>query len=183
MGLIGQLLQFVRGNVEGAPVADAVIDAGGGDHISAPHYACPGDDSQPLAGDFVATTEGGGSGGASAVGYLDAANAGVAAPGEKRIYSRKADGSVAAVVHLKADGEVLIESVEGAIVIQLSAAGIVRIGSAGAAKGVARLGDTVRVTVPANTFLVAANGGVLNPAPVDVDGTITGASANVRAID
>ena len=44
----------------------------------------------------------------------------------------------------------------------------------------ARDGDSVTVTIPANTFIVSVSGGsgapavgVLNPAPIDVDGTIT----------
>lgn len=43
----------------------------------------------------------------------------------------------------------------------------------------ARNGDAVRVTIPAGTFIVSVSGGsgspavgVLNPAPIDVDGTI-----------
>lgn len=51
----------------------------------------------------------------------------------------------------------------------------------------ARLGDEVRVTIPANTFVVAVSGGsgapavgTLNPAPIDVDGTIISASGEVK---
>ena len=53
----------------------------------------------------------------------------------------------------------------------------------GGAGGVAigRVGDTVQVTVPIGTFLTSATGGVLNPAPVNVDGTITSGSANHTA--
>lgn len=184
MGLIGKLLQFVRGDVDGVTVADSVIDPGGGDNLSAPHYACPGDDSQPLADDFVATTTGTGAGAETAVGYLDPKNAGVAEPGEKRIYARKTDGTICAVVHLKNNGDVVLESVDGSVVVKLGADGNVRLGANGANKGVARVGDSVRVTIPANSFLVAAvGGGTLNGAPVNVDGTITSSSNHVFAID
>lgn len=44
----------------------------------------------------------------------------------------------------------------------------------------AREGDTVRVTIPASTFLIGATGGVPNPDPVNVDGTITSGSNVVR---
>lgn len=51
----------------------------------------------------------------------------------------------------------------------------------------ARLGDEVRVTIPAGTFIVSVSGGsgspavgVLNPTPIDVDGTIITASGEVK---
>lgn len=50
-------------------------------------------------------------------------------------------------------------------------------------KGAARLGDTVQVTIPVGSFLTAANGGVLNAAPVTVDGEITSASSKVAVAD
>jgi len=48
--------------------------------------------------------------------------------------------------------------------------------SSGGAPKAARVGDAVRVTIPIGSFLTAASGGVLNAAPVDVDGTITAGS-------
>jgi hypothetical protein len=47
--------------------------------------------------------------------------------------------------------------------------------------GIARLTDTVEVTIPANTFLVSADNGVLNPNPVIVAGEIDSASTNNKA--
>lgn len=54
----------------------------------------------------------------------------------------------------------------------------------------AREGDTVQVTIPANTFIVSVAGGsgspatgVLNPNPVDVDGEITSGSDQVTVGD
>lgn len=55
------------------------------------------------------------------------------------------------------------------------------IGSVGDGNAAARAGDAVRVTIPIGTFLTAASGGVLNPAPVEVDGTIT-AGSNIVSI-
>lgn len=46
---------------------------------------------------------------------------------------------------------------------------------------IARTGDTVQVTIPAQSFLVAANAGVLNPLPVTVDGEITGGSSRATS--
>ena len=52
-----------------------------------------------------------------------------------------------------------------------------------ASLGVARVSDPVEVTIPIGTFLVAATGGVPNPAPVVVSGDITSGSSNVKAGD
>lgn len=108
MGLIATLLSFVRGSVDDAQVADVAIDPGGGASVTAQHFGPAGDDAQPLPGDFVATIDGTGSGAQTAVAYLDPANAGVAAAGEKRIYSRDADGVPIAVVWLRSDGTIEI---------------------------------------------------------------------------
>lgn len=43
---------------------------------------------------------------------------------------------------------------------------------------IARDTDPVEVTIPAGTFLVSATGGVLNPSPVTVTGTITDGGDN-----
>lgn len=50
----------------------------------------------------------------------------------------------------------------------------------------ARNGDAVRVTIPANTFIVSVSGGsgtpavgALNPTPIDVDGTIQEGTSEV----
>ena len=43
---------------------------------------------------------------------------------------------------------------------------------------IARDTDPVEVTIPANTFLVSADNGVLNPSPVTVTGTITDGGDN-----
>jgi hypothetical protein len=51
--------------------------------------------------------------------------------------------------------------------------------NAAAIKGVARVDDTVQVTIPALTFLVSATAGVLNPNPVIVTGQITSGSSKV----
>jgi hypothetical protein len=48
-------------------------------------------------------------------------------------------------------------------------------------QAIARQNDTVRVTVPPGTFLVAASGGSFNPAPVQLDGTITAGNSKFKA--
>lgn len=49
----------------------------------------------------------------------------------------------------------------------------------GGTNGAARVGDKVKVTIPANTFLVSADAGVKNPAPVEVEGTVQEGSGTV----
>ena len=50
---------------------------------------------------------------------------------------------------------------------------------AGASAGVARLGDTVEVTIPANTFMISSSD--LNPIPIIVTGEITSSSTTIKA--
>lgn len=128
MGLIGKLLDFVRGEDGDAKIADVTIDPGGGANLTVPHYSCPGDDSQPLPDDFVAASESTGSGNAMAVGYLDPKNAGEAAAGEKRIYARDSAGDPVVWVWLKNDGSAIIDNGSGSI--ELGADGVVTINGA-----------------------------------------------------
>lgn len=69
--------------------------------------------------------------------------------------------------------------------IEITAKGDVKINNG--SKGVARQDDTVEVTIPASTFIVAVSGGATapavgtpNPAPVTVQGKITSASGTVK---
>ena len=55
----------------------------------------------------------------------------------------------------------------------------VNIADGAAGQKAARKGDKVKVTIPAGTFLVAAQAGVANAAPIEVEGTITQGSADV----
>lgn len=117
MGRVAELKSFARTtDAEGAHVSEAQIDPGGGANVTAVHFACAGDDSHPLPGDFVATTPSAGAGAEQVVGYLDPKNAPQAAAGEKVIYSRDpADGAPIAVVWLKNDGTIVIENGNGSI--------------------------------------------------------------------
>jgi hypothetical protein len=87
--------------------ADVVIDPSG-QPITAPHYAAPGVDALPLPGDFVALAEGAGAGAELAVGYADTSVAGLAQPGEIRLYCRNAGGATVSSIWLKGDGTVVI---------------------------------------------------------------------------
>lgn len=72
-----------------------------------PHFSDPGEDSPPLPGDSVALDESSGSSGAEhATGYADTKNAGIAQPGEKRLYARDENGNVVSTFYLKRDGSI-----------------------------------------------------------------------------
>jgi hypothetical protein len=109
-GRIAKILEFLRASRNGAQLAGVKVNPGGGANITGQHMADAGDDSQPLAGDYGAVLGIPRSRGADGVlvGYVDIKNAGKAASGEKRIYSRDASGNVVAEVWLKNDGSVSI---------------------------------------------------------------------------
>lgn len=86
---------------------DVVVDPGD-QPITAPHYAPPGVDAVPLPGDFLALSQGSGSGAENAVGYADVSAAGLAQPGEIRLYCRNAGGDTVSSIWLKGDGTVAI---------------------------------------------------------------------------
>lgn len=102
MGIVSQVLSS-----EGL---DVKTDRGSGDNVTAQHFSSPGDDSQPLPGDYCALSGATGTGRQTAVGYRDAKNSGSAAPGEKRIYARDETGAVVCEVWLKNDGTVNVSS-------------------------------------------------------------------------
>lgn len=57
---------------------------------------------------------------------------------------------------------------------------ILEIAFDGGTKSLARVDDSVSVTVPAGTFLTAAQAGVLNPAPVTLEGKITSGNDKLK---
>lgn len=92
---------------------DVVVDPGGVNTTTAPHYANVGDDAPPLPGDYAALGESSGTGAEHITGYADTKNAGKALPGEKRIYARSATGDVKVELWLKGDGSIVISNGEG----------------------------------------------------------------------
>ncbi|PZA08295.1 phage baseplate assembly protein V [Meiothermus sp. Pnk-1] len=98
---------------------------------------------------------------------------------------RDRDGHITTPGNAGADSAIVLEAAGGAriklqenpvkIVIE---AAQVELGE-GASQGVARLGDTVEVTVPPGTFWVNQN--VPNPVPVVLSGTIKSGSSKVKA--
>ena len=81
-------------------------------------------------------------------------------------------------IEIDADGNVIIEA-KGDVTVK---GGEVKINDG--SKGAARQDDTVEVTIPSGSFIVAVAGagatGTPNPAPVKVQGKITSASGSVK---
>lgn len=149
MGVIGRLLEFARGVRKGAQAAVSKIDPGGGYNVTAEHFGAPGDDGQPLPGDYVVAVRVPRTGGSVAVGYLDPTNVGQAGPGERRIYSRAADGAPMAWAWFKADGSIEITNDGGGSIVMAAGGDItlngVTIDTAGNLIGPGIIeGDTVR---------------------------------------
>jgi len=124
MGRIAEVLSVERTTTpEGAPVVNVVMDPGGGANVTAEHFADSGDDSPPLAGDFAALEPSAGTGTSRVTGYADTKNASKAKDGEKRLYSRKPDGTPAAEIWAKADGTVVIQGLLGGGKLELGTDG------------------------------------------------------------
>jgi hypothetical protein len=120
-GFLATIVEFLRSVVDGAQAPEAKVDRGGGDALTAYHFAPPGDDSQPLPGDVAFLGRDEGAGNAQLLGYQDPRNAGVAGPGEKRIYARSSDGTPVCEVWLKTDGSVVVSN--DAVSVELGADG------------------------------------------------------------
>lgn len=118
MGRIGRLLSFAFATRNGAKVGDAKIDPGGGPNLTVEHFSSPGDDSYPLPGDYVATVATKNTGRESCIGYIDPANAQLAAAGEKRIYARDGNGATTVELWLKNTGEAVLANVNGSITLE-----------------------------------------------------------------
>lgn len=110
---LAQVLSTSRETRGDAQVLEAKVDEGGGDNSLCEVATPPGIDAVPLPQDTAVTVRVPGEGRAVVVSCLDTRNEGEAEPGEIRIYSRDADGGVKAVVHIRADGSLLIDAPEG----------------------------------------------------------------------
>lgn len=168
MGRVGEVISTER---DAAGVLTVRVDPGGGAVVSAEHFAPAGDDSRPRPGDFAAIEGSAGTGTEQITGYHDA-TPGVAEEGEVRKYSRNADDEVVAVLWLKRDGSLELESLNGAP-LRLKTTGAiilespdVRIGDSAGAQ-LARVGDIVVGALPA---LSAAPGSPITPAPPGTPG-------------
>jgi len=117
MGFLATVVSFTRAVVSGAQAPEAKVNRGGGDTLTAGHFASPGDDAHPLPGDVVFVADDEGAGNTQIVGYVDPKTTPTAGAGERRIYSRSGPGIVAAEVWLKADGSLLLKNTLGSIAL------------------------------------------------------------------
>lgn len=116
VGFIGRVLSFVRAGRNGLTVSDAEVNKGGGELITAEHYAPAGDDSFPLNTDYVLGISVRQTGRGAVIGYLDPRNAPKAEAGEKRTYARDpASGDVVVEFWQKADGSAILVNENGQI--------------------------------------------------------------------
>lgn len=130
--MLNTVVSFVRVEADGIHTSDVQVDPGYGNNTTAPHVSSPGDDSVPLAGDTAAAVEVVGAGARAVVGYIDTKNEPKAQAGERRFYSRNADGDVVAEVWLKNTGEIVISNLQGDALTELvtiTTGGIVQLAS------------------------------------------------------
>jgi len=114
MGLVARLLSFTRTTKNGAKVSDVKFDPGGGEQMTGQHFSAAGDDTFPLATDYLVTTDVQRTGGEEVVGYVDPINTPKATQGDKRIYARDpATGASVVEVWLKNTGEATTENANG----------------------------------------------------------------------
>lgn len=105
----GIVQSFERVSDENGERCEVQVDASVNELLTLEHVDSCGDDAPPLPGDSAAISESTGQGTGRSAGYVDTKNAGVALPGEKRVYGRAPDGSVAGFVHFHGDGLVEIK--------------------------------------------------------------------------
>jgi len=118
MGFLARVLSFRRTTRNGARVEDVEVKPGGTSSVTLEQTGPPGDDSPPLDTDFAAGLDVEATGRGVAVGYADPKNAGQAAQGEKRFYSRDSSGDIQATIHLKGDGTIELRNASGSVTLQ-----------------------------------------------------------------
>lgn len=164
----GEVIGFERRTEGGVEVSYSKVDAGGGDVEEVQHLDAPGDDSQPLPGDFASFEELGKSGTKHSTGYHDPKTPQKAGPGERRLYARDSAGTTTVECWLKADGTLRIEVFKSGGPIEIVTEGTVKVESPrvllgkNASRGVACEGDFV---VGAVRAICGAPGSPLIPVP------------------
>lgn len=157
MGLIGILLDWARRARNGVPYSEGVINPGAGKNATGSHFGPPGDDGQPLPGDYVIAVETHGSGRVVLVGYSDPKNEAKAEPGERRIYARNSDGDPVVDLFLKADGSATLANEKGRYEL--------------------RADGSTKISNDAGNIELKADGSVsINGATITADGEIVNAS-------
>jgi hypothetical protein len=147
MGSVGHVDSFDR------EAAQTKVDPGGGENVTAQHYAAPGVDAAPLPGDYAGLQPCAGTGRQQALGYCDPLPENrKASDGEHRIYGRDADGRAVCEIWCKLDGSIVIDVIGGTAPIEIRTKGPiianspdVRLGGGG--RKVATVGDLVSGSV------------------------------------
>lgn len=176
MGVIGRLLSFVRAERNGAKLSDAKTQTTGGYVVTAAHASSAGDDSQPLPNDYVLLIEVQQTGRTVTAGYVDTANAGKAAAGEKRLYSRTTGGAPIAELWLKNEGTVTASN--DAVTLTLSPDGAASLSNAA---GGITLGADGTVTI--NGVVITQAGVVTVPSSLTVAGKELADHTHPQAVD
>ena len=163
MGTLGEV-QHSESTTDGV---DVKVDRGADDLVTAEQHLAPGVDARPLPGDTAALQSCSGTGKMQCLGYSDPVEANrTAADGEHRVYGRDSDGVARCEVHVKADGSIVIASLNGAPIEIRSTGTItvnrpdVRLGSGG--RKVSTVGD---ITVGSTRVLCSAPAAPAVPVP------------------
>lgn len=186
MGWISRVLSSARRTIKGTPAVDVKADPGGGANVTPLLFLPPGDDARPLPDDFGLTVSTLRQGGAAHAGYQDAKNAGITAPGEKRIYARDSGGSVVAEIYLDGEGGLTLENNTGSVSVDKD--GNINADSGGASATLNNDGS-LDVTDGTGSISMDGSGNIdLNGVIIDTAGNITGPAAmtltgNITAAD
>lgn len=162
MGRFAKLINFIRRE---RGVSDARCNPGGGAVVDAYHVQPAGDDCHPLPTDTLALVEVPRSNNYAAVGGVDPNNRQTAEPGERRVYSRNADGEQVAEVFLHNDGQVRTSNDNG--FIDLAANGDIEASNGQAS--VSLVGTTITLDDGAGGSISISNGVI----------TLTGTAINL----
>lgn len=181
MGMIAKVISFFRAtNSAGAKINEAKVNPGGGANITAEVFQPAGEDSFPLPSDYAILINFMRTGSFAVAGYVDPINAGTAQAGEKRVYSRDANGAIKAEFHLKNDGTILCTNTEGTI--QIDPDGKMVLSNTGtgkieiAASGIVTINNDVEIDTSGNIDMTGdiTTTGNINCADLTATGTITG---------
>lgn len=110
MGRLARVLEFIKGERNGAKMSEAKVDASAGQTIQAEHFGTAGTESHPLPEDYALLVEVARKGGHAVAGYLDPRTDQKCEPGETRIYARDAAGATVVEVYLQNDGTATISN-------------------------------------------------------------------------
>lgn len=168
MGRIAEVVAIESITKNDVPLLAVTVSPGGGADITVFHIAPPGDDSQPLIGDWAVIQTMERSGTESIVGYVDPNNTPKVLAGEKRIYARDPETGLTVVeVWLRGDGTALTENAAG--FSSLSPEGIITGANSNGSFQLQDSGDFVvnGVTIKADGQVIIPSSLLLNSKEID----------------